>query len=94
MFYSTPIASEASQGLYDSSYDGKNFNGILSHGLGRLVDGEVGLDNFRLDIGYGKGIHIPFHVKNRNSAENNFRENYVFLCRKWLGILEKRQSFN
>jgi hypothetical protein len=24
-------------------------------GLGQLVDGEVGGDNFKLDIGYGKG---------------------------------------
>lgn len=58
--YSVPTASEAAQGLYDSSYDGKESNGILSHGLGRLVDGEVGLDNFRLDIGYGKGTEIRF----------------------------------
>lgn len=55
MSYSSPIASEAAQGLYDSSYDGTESNGVLSNGLGRLVDGEVGLDNFRLDIGYGKG---------------------------------------
>ncbi|KAL1517293.1 hypothetical protein ABEB36_001075 [Hypothenemus hampei] len=52
--YSAPV-SDNSQGLYDSSYDGHRSQGILSNGLGRLVDGEIGLDNFRLDIGYGKG---------------------------------------
>lgn len=54
MSYSAPV-SDDSQGLYDSSYDGHRSQGILYNGLGRLVDGEVGLDNFRLDIGYGKG---------------------------------------
>ncbi|XP_019870769.2 discoidin domain-containing receptor 2 [Aethina tumida] len=53
--YSAPESSESSQGLYDSSYDGRLSQGELTEGLGRLVDGEVGLDNFRLDIGYGKG---------------------------------------
>ncbi|KAJ8948705.1 hypothetical protein NQ318_017873, partial [Aromia moschata] len=52
--YTAPEGSEPSQGLYDSSYDGVRANGELSQGLGRLVDGDVGLDNFRLDIGYGK----------------------------------------
>ncbi|XP_044269644.1 discoidin domain-containing receptor 2-like [Tribolium madens] len=53
--YSIPEGSEPSQGLYDSSYDGTRNDGILEGGLGRLVDGEFGADNFRLDIGYGKG---------------------------------------
>ncbi|CAH1372606.1 discoidin domain-containing receptor 2-like [Tenebrio molitor] len=53
--YSAPEGSEPSQGLYDSSYDGVRSNGELEGGLGRLVDGEFGADNFRLDIGYGKG---------------------------------------
>ncbi|CAG9771117.1 unnamed protein product [Ceutorhynchus assimilis] len=52
--YSSPV-SDNNQGLYDSSYDGHRSQGMLFNGLGRLVDGEVGLDNFRLDIGYGKG---------------------------------------
>ncbi|XP_066156834.1 discoidin domain-containing receptor 2-like isoform X1 [Euwallacea fornicatus] len=52
--YSSPV-SDDSQGLYDSSYDGHRSQGMLSNGLGRLVDGEVGLDNFRMDISYGKG---------------------------------------
>ncbi|KAJ3661409.1 hypothetical protein Zmor_005805 [Zophobas morio] len=55
MSYAAPESSEASQGLYDSSYDGSRVNGELQGGLGRLVDGEFGADNFRLDIGYGKG---------------------------------------
>ncbi|XP_030749346.1 discoidin domain-containing receptor 2-like [Sitophilus oryzae] len=53
--YSAPASSDTTQGLYDSSYDGHRSQGVLFNGLGRLVDGEVGLDNFRLDIGYGKG---------------------------------------
>ncbi|XP_060534695.1 discoidin domain-containing receptor tyrosine kinase B-like [Cylas formicarius] len=53
--YSVPASSEVSQGLYDSNYDGHRSQGMLFKGLGRLVDGEVGLDNFRVDIGYGKG---------------------------------------
>nr|CAI5859950.1 unnamed protein product [Callosobruchus analis] len=53
--YSSPEGSEPSQGLFDSSYDGIRSNGYLTEGLGRLVDGEVGLSNFRLDLGYGKG---------------------------------------
>ncbi|XP_071443224.1 discoidin domain-containing receptor 2-like [Hetaerina americana] len=41
--------------LNDASYDGERRGAELFGGLGRLVDGEVGADNFRLDIGYGKG---------------------------------------
>jgi discoidin domain receptor family protein 2 len=48
-------ARESGQDLSDSSYDGIRREGELIGGLGRLVDGEVGGDNFKLDIGYGKG---------------------------------------
>ncbi|XP_021920261.1 discoidin domain-containing receptor 2-like isoform X2 [Zootermopsis nevadensis] len=48
-------AREPGQDLRDSSYDGVRLEGHLVGGLGRLVDGEVGGDNFKLDIGYGKG---------------------------------------
>jgi len=48
-------AREPGQDLSDSSYDGVRREGELVGGLGRLVDGEVGGDNFKLDIGYGKG---------------------------------------
>ncbi|KAF4518474.1 hypothetical protein B566_EDAN006479 [Ephemera danica] len=41
--------------LQDTSYDGESRNGWLVGGLGLLVDGQVGADNFRMDIGYGKG---------------------------------------
>lgn len=46
--------------LSDSSYDGTRQNGtrqngMLSGGLGRLIDGEIGADNYRMDTGYGRG---------------------------------------
>lgn len=57
MSYQVPedMAREPGQDLSDSSYDGARLDGELLGGLGRLVDGEVGGDNFKLDIGYGKG---------------------------------------
>lgn len=60
MSYTAPVGGEASQGLWDSSYDGRPALGEMQGGLGRLVDGEYGADNYRLDIGYGKGKAI-FH---------------------------------
>ncbi|KAK4877698.1 hypothetical protein RN001_010204 [Aquatica leii] len=53
--YIAPEGSNPAQGLSDSSYDGQLTQGELRGGLGLLVDGETGADNFRLDIGYGKG---------------------------------------
>ncbi|XP_071055936.1 discoidin domain-containing receptor 2-like isoform X2 [Onthophagus taurus] len=53
--YDAPEGSEPTLGLWDGSYDGEKSQGELQNGLGRLVDGETGADNFRLDIGYGKG---------------------------------------
>lgn len=41
--------------LSDISYDGKRQDNSLTDGLGRLVDGEVGADNYRLDMGDGRG---------------------------------------
>ncbi|XP_030766218.1 epithelial discoidin domain-containing receptor 1-like [Sitophilus oryzae] len=42
--------------LSDRTYDGAEENGQLSNGLGQLVDGQRGRDNFRLDWnGLGKG---------------------------------------
>ena len=58
MSYTVPEGSEPAQGLWDSSYDGYRSEGELRNGLGRLVDGEMGADNFRLDIGYGKGVYV------------------------------------
>lgn len=42
--------------LTDRTYDGIEESGHLSGGLGQLVDGHKGKDNFRLDlVGHGKG---------------------------------------
>ncbi|XP_017882704.1 discoidin domain-containing receptor 2-like isoform X2 [Ceratina calcarata] len=41
--------------LSDVSYDGKRQDNLLTDGLGRLIDGEVGADNYRLDMGDGRG---------------------------------------
>ncbi|KAG6799540.1 discoidin domain-containing receptor 2 [Apis mellifera caucasica] len=41
--------------LSDRTYDGREEGGYLSGGLGQLVDGQKGPDNFRLDSGNGKG---------------------------------------
>lgn len=42
--------------LSDKTYDGVEEEGRLIGGLGQLVDGQRGPDNFRSDIyGYGKG---------------------------------------
>ncbi|KAL3275352.1 hypothetical protein HHI36_020119 [Cryptolaemus montrouzieri] len=42
--------------LSDKTYDGLEEAGHLSQGLGQLVDGRLGQDNFRLDLaGNGKG---------------------------------------
>ncbi|KAG7191216.1 hypothetical protein KM043_013191 [Ampulex compressa] len=42
--------------LSDRTYDGQEETGYLTGGLGQLIDGQRGMDNFRLDAtGYGKG---------------------------------------
>ncbi|KAJ8925152.1 hypothetical protein NQ315_001337 [Exocentrus adspersus] len=42
--------------LTDRTYDGFEDNGQLTRGLGQLVDGQKGRDNFRMDLaGHGKG---------------------------------------
>lgn len=42
--------------LSDQTYDGRDEGDRLVGGLGQLVDGQVGTDNFRTDIhGFGKG---------------------------------------
>lgn len=42
--------------LSDQTYDGHDENDRLVGGLGQLIDGQRGTDNFRNDIhGYGKG---------------------------------------
>lgn len=48
--------------LSDQTYDGHDENDRLVDGLGQLVDGQRGTDNFRTDIhGYGKGM---FNMQN------------------------------
>lgn len=45
--------------LSDQTYDGRDEGDQLVGGLGQLVDGQRGTDNFRSDIhGFGKGMHI------------------------------------
>lgn len=42
--------------LSDKTYDGDDEGDRLLGGLGQLVDGQKGVDNFRSDVnGYGKG---------------------------------------
>ncbi|XKL63912.1 hypothetical protein PGB90_006276 [Kerria lacca] len=55
--YEIPEDSSWKEGEYlsDISYDGMRMDGYLVRGLGCLVDGILGGDNFKIDIGYGKG---------------------------------------
>lgn len=47
--------------LSDKTYDGVEESDRLIGGLGQLVDGQKGTDNFRSDIhGYGKGKKLWF----------------------------------
>jgi len=43
-------------------YDGGRSGDWLKDGLGLLVDGQIGADNFRVDIGYGKGKYVHTYV--------------------------------
>lgn len=50
--------------LTDRTYDGQEDEGYLSGGIGQLVDGQKGPDNFRLDSnGNGKGKNSVTCVK-------------------------------
>lgn len=49
----------------DFSYDGTVSDNKIQGGLGILVDGVHGEDNFKMDIGYGKG-------KNQLRSINSF----------------------
>lgn len=49
--------------LSDKTYDGRDEGDRLVGGLGQLVDGQRGTDNFRSDIhGFGKGNGINFMI--------------------------------
>lgn len=58
--YSIPIGVQRGLDidLADEVYDGHEDGDRLVGGLGQLVDGQRGTDNYRTDIhGFGKGIH-------------------------------------
>ncbi|XP_076751784.1 discoidin domain-containing receptor 2 isoform X2 [Xylocopa sonorina] len=59
--------------LGDISYDGKRQDNLLTDGLGRLIDGEVGADNYRLDMGDGRGTGWVAWMR------DTFEEDYVEL---------------
>lgn len=77
MSYQIPEDPAAGLDLSDVSYDGNKTNGIFTGGLGRLVDGEYGNDNYNLDIGYGKGIETKEKFLPRNFLFSFF-ENIIF----------------
>lgn len=55
--------------LSDRTYDGREEGGQLTHGLGQLVDGQKGQDNFRLDLtGNGKGKVRPLRRRILSSS--------------------------
>lgn len=57
--------------LSDKSYDGEDEGDRLVGGLGQLVDGQKGVDNFRSDIhGFGKG---EFYFLIQESFTKGFR---------------------
>ncbi|XP_076247763.1 discoidin domain-containing receptor 2 [Calliopsis andreniformis] len=58
--------------LGDVSYDGKRQDNLLTDGLGRLTDGEVGADNYRLDMGDGRGTGWVAWM--RDSFEDDYVE--------------------
>lgn len=49
--------------LSDQTYDGRDEGDQLVGGLGQLVDGQRGTDNFRSDIhGFGKGMCFELKI--------------------------------
>lgn len=65
--------------LSDQTYDGREEGDRLVGGLGQLVDGQKGTDNFRSDIhGYGKGevffLYIFYSVIQYYASEFNLRK--------------------
>ena len=63
MSYSIPkgVARGIEVDLTDKTYDGRDEGDRLVDGLGQLVDGQQGIDNFRSDIyGFGKGRFLKF----------------------------------
>lgn len=63
--------------LTDRTYDGREEGGHLSRGLGQLVDGRKGADNFRLDVsGNGKGEYtiISVYLCKKKSMDRKARQ--------------------
>ena len=61
--YSVPkgVQRRTEVDLSDKTYDGVEEGDRMVAGLGQLVDGQKGTDNFRSDIhGFGKGISFCF----------------------------------
>lgn len=60
--------------LSDRTYDGEDEGDRLVNGLGQLVDGQKGVDNFRSDVhGFGKGRpRILSSFETRFQVENGF----------------------
>ncbi|XP_011873229.1 PREDICTED: discoidin domain-containing receptor 2-like isoform X2 [Vollenhovia emeryi] len=65
----------------DISYDGKKQDNLLTDGLGCLIDGEVGADNYRLDMGNGKGTGWVAWLR------DTFQENFVELIFEFEAIM-------
>lgn len=60
--------------LSDQTYDGHDESDRLVGGLGQLVDGQRGTDNFRTDIhGFGKGMSTS------DDEPNSFKLNKLVL---------------
>lgn len=56
--------------LSDRTYDGEDEGDRLVNGLGQLVDGQKGVDNFRSDVhGFGKG-RPAFHRRLKDDARS------------------------
>lgn len=56
--------------LSDVSYDGKRQDNLLTDGVGRLIDGVVGADDYRQDMGDGKGKSVGVDALNtRNTVQ-------------------------
>ncbi|TGZ50640.1 discoidin domain-containing receptor 2 isoform X1 [Temnothorax longispinosus] len=79
MSYTIPDASLPE--FSDISYDGKKQDNLLTDGLGCLIDGEVGADNYRLDMGNGKGTGWVAWLR------DTFQENFVELIFEFEAIM-------
>ncbi|OXU28140.1 hypothetical protein TSAR_006706, partial [Trichomalopsis sarcophagae] len=66
--------------LNDTSYDGVREYGVLSAGLGRLIDGETGADNYKQDIADGRGTGWVAWMR------DSFPDKYVELTFHFDGI--------